>query len=136
MKNYRFTLTVILKAAGLSLLLFLLSQALLALLAVRGTLPEERTLAAQTVSIALTLLPGGIYAARRSGLGSLPGALVTALCLCAVLALLGILLYDGFIWCGETGVLLLGAASGGVLAGILGSGGKKRKRKKRALVGK
>ncbi len=136
MKNYRSTLTVILKAAGLSLLLFLLAQALLALLAVRGTLPEERTLAAQTASMALTLLPGGIYAARRSGLGPLPGALVTALCLCAVLALLGVLLYDGLAWCGETGVLLLGAAAGGVLAGILGSGGKKRKRKKRAIAGK
>ncbi len=134
MSKYRSALTVIGKATGLSLLLYLLLQMLIGALAVRGTLPENRLLAAQTASIVLALLPGGVYAARKAGLGALPSALLSALCLSAVLAVLGILTFGGVSWSVETGVLLLGAAGGSVLSGVLGSTGKKRSRKKRAAV--
>ncbi len=134
MSKYRSALIVIGKATGLSLLLYLLLQMLIGALAVRGTLPESRLLAAQTASMALALLPGGVYAARKAGLGALPSALLTALCLCAVLAVLGILVFGGVSWSMETGVLLAGAAGGSVLSGVVGSAGKRRSGKKRPTV--
>jgi len=134
MSKYRSALIVIGKATGLSLLLYLLLQMLIGVLAVRGTLPESRLLAAQTASIVLALLPGGVYAARKAGLGALPSALLTALCLCAALAVLGVLIFGGVSCTMETGVLLLGAAGGSILAGVVGGTGKKRGRKKRAAV--
>jgi len=134
MSKYRSALIVIGKAVGLSFLLYLLLQMIIGLLAVRGTLPENRLLAVQTGAMALALLPGGIYAARKAGLGALPSALLTALCLCAVLAVLGLLVFGGPSWSMETGVLLAGAAGGSVLAGVAGGTGKKRGRKKRPAV--
>lgn len=134
MSKYRSVLVVIGKAAGFSLLLYLLLQMLIGTMAVRGALPENRLLAAQTVSIVLSLLPGGVYAARKAGMGAIPSALLTAVCLCAILAVLGILIFGGVSWCTETGVLLTGAAGGSVLAGVVGGMGKKRGRKKRTAV--
>jgi len=134
MSKYRSALIVIGKATGFSLLLYLLLQMLIGVLAVRGTLPESRLLAAQTGAIVLALFPGGVYAARKAGLGALPSALLTALCLCAALAVLGVLIFGGVSCTMETGVLLLGAAGGGILAGVAGGTGKKRGRKRRVAV--
>lgn len=122
-----------LKGTGMTLLLYILLQMLLALLAVKGALPEKRLFPAQAVTAVLAMLPGGLYAARRSGLGALPAAMLTALSFAILLSLVGLLVYDGVAQTGQTVVLLLAAAAGGLLAGLLGGGGKK-KRKKRPAV--
>ncbi len=125
-------ITVILKAAGAALLVYLVLQMGIGLLAVKGTLPEGKLLAAQGAAMALSLLPAGWYAAGKAGLGARPGALLTAVCLCAVLALLGLLIFDGPAWGTDTAVLLGSALAGSVLAGVLG--GCRRKRKKRPAL--
>lgn len=136
MSNYRSAFTVILKATGVTLLLYFLLQMLIGLLAVNGTLPENRLVPVQAVSMALAVLPGGMYAARKAGLGALPSALLTALCLCVVLLLLGFLLFDGLSCSVASGLLLLGAVVGSLLAGAAGRNGKKRKQRRRVPVRK
>ncbi|MDY3281935.1 TIGR04086 family membrane protein [Dysosmobacter sp.] len=131
------TLPVVLaRGIGGSLLVYTAMQLLLALLAVRGAVPENRIPALQVISAALAVLPGGMYAARRSGLGTMWGALWTALGFAVLAALAGLLFFDSVAVNSETGVRLAAIAAGGVISGLLCSGGRKKKKRRPARKGR
>lgn len=116
----------------LALAVYLGGLLLLALAVVRGSVPES---AAFPVTCALCVLGsglGGWLSARRSGLGSLPASVLTAVLFTAVLAGVGLLCYHALTWNGRGGGLILCALGGGVLGGLLGSR-RGRRRKKRPL---
>ena len=126
------TLPVVLAwGIGGSLLVYTVLQLLLALLAVQGVVAEGRLPALQVASAALAVLPGGMYAARRSGLGTLWGALWTAAGFAALTALAGLLCFDSVALDAGTGLRLGAIAAGGVAAGLLCAGGGKKKKKRR-----
>ena len=131
------TLPVVLAwGIGGSLLAYTAMQLLLALLAVRGVVAEERLAALQVASAALAVLPGGMYAARRSGLGTLWGALWTAAGFAAMTALAGLLCFDSVALDGGTGLRLGAIAAGGAATGLLCAGGRKKKKRRKVRKGK
>ena len=105
---------------------------LLALLVVRGSVPESAAFPATCALCVLGTAAGGWLASRRSGLGSLPASLLAAALFIAVLAGAGLLCYHSLTWSGRGGGAILCAVSGGVLGGLLGSR-RGRRRKKRSL---
>ena len=131
------TLPVVLAwGIGGSLLAYTAMQLLLALLAVRGVVAEARLPALQVASAAAAVVPGGIYAARRSGLGTLWGALWTAAGVALLTALVGLLCFDSVALDAGTGLRLGAIAAGGVAGGVLCAGGRKKKKKRRSRKGK
>ena len=131
------TLPVVMaRGIGGSLLVYTAMQMLLALLAVRGVMAEERLPALQVASAALAVLPGGMYATRRSGLGTLWGALWTAAGFAALVALVGLLCFDSVALDAGTGLRLGAIAAGGTAAGVLCAGGGKKEKRRRVRKGK
>lgn len=126
---------ILLKCVGAALLLYLVLQLLLALLTVKGALPEAKLFHAQVCTAVLAVLPGGIYAGRHSGLGALTAAMLVAAGVAVTALLLGLLIWDGIAQTAETGIRLLAMAAGGVLAGLLSARGGKKRRKKRRGTG-
>jgi putative membrane protein (TIGR04086 family) len=123
------------KGGLLSLSVYIGLQLLLALLAVRGILPEKRLFPAQLVTAAIASLAGGLYGGRRAAIGTLPSALLTTVCFAALAMLAGFLVYGGLAWSGETVARLSAMCIGGVLAGLVSSGNRKGKRKQRRKAG-
>ena len=74
------------RGLGLALGVDLLSQPLLALLAVKGVLPEERTFPAVAAACALGALIGALYCAARCPWGTLISGLACGAAMAAVLA--------------------------------------------------
>lgn len=122
---------VFLKGLLLSLGVYLPGLLLAALLVVKGLLREEGLFPVVAVLCLLAALAGGVLCARRPVWGPLPSAMMCAALFAAVLSAVGILCWeDGITWSGHGGILILCALAGGLLAGILGSGrGRKRRRK-------
>ena len=118
------------QGVGLALGIDLLAQPLLALLAVKGVLPEERTFPAVAAVCALAALAGGLYCAARCPLGTLISGLACGAAMAAVLAAAGVLCWQEVDWTGRGGVVLLCALGGGLLGGLLGRKGGKRTRKR------
>lgn len=129
------SMTVFLKGLLLSLGVYLPGLLLAALLAVKGVLREEGVFPAVALLCLLAALAGAVLCARRPVWGPLPSAMVCALLFAGVLAAAGILCWqDGITWSGHGGILILCALAGGLLAGVLGSGrGRKRRRKMGSL---
>lgn len=116
----------------LALGIYLLEQLLVALLLVRGTLPEQSVFPVVAVTCLLAALAGGISCVRRSAWGRLPSGLLAAGGFAAVLIAVGLLSWEGITWTGHGGILLLCALAGGLLAGVLGGRqGRRVKRKRR-----
>lgn len=123
------SMLVFLKGLLLSLGVYLPGLLLAALLAVKGVLREEGLFPAVAVLCILAALAGGFLCARRPVWGPLPSAMVCAVLFAGILAAVGILCWeDGITWSGHGGVLVLCALAGGLLAGILGSGRKRRRK--------
>lgn len=118
------------RGLGLALGVDLLSQPLLALLAVKGVLPEERTFPAVAAACALGALIGALYCAARCPWGTLISGLACGTTMAAVLAAVGLLCWQQVDWTGRGGVVLLCALGGGLLGGLLGRKGGKRTRKR------
>ena len=118
------------QGVGLALGIDLLAQPLLALLAVKGVLPEERTFPAVAAVCALAALAGGLYCAARCPWGTLISGLACGAAMAAVLAAAGVLCWQEVDWTGWGGVVLLCALGGGLLGGLLGRKGGKRTRKR------
>lgn len=111
---------------------YLAGQLLLALLLVKGTLPEGMAFPAVAVLCAAAAVCGGLLTVRRSPWGTLPAGLLTAGLFAGVLLVVGLSCWESVTWTGHGGVLLLCALAGGLLAGLLGGRrkrGGKRKRK-------
>ena len=112
----------------LALGIWLLWQLLLALLAVKSVLPEDALHPGQWTGAVLAAFVGGRFAVRRSGLGALPAALAAAAVLAGMAALLGFLVFGELGLGGQSLGVLAGMGFGGLAAGLLPSGGKRRKK--------
>ena len=120
---------VLLQGAAVSVIVYLAGILLLALLVVKGMVPERAAFPAVAVLCLLGALSGGGVTARRTPWGPLPAALLNTALFAAVLLVVGLACWpDGI---GSRGViLLLCALGGGLAAGLLGGRrGRRRKRK-------
>lgn len=122
---------VFLQGVLLALGIYLLGQFLVALLMVKGALPESGGFPAVAVLCVLAVVCGGMATARRAPWGALPAALLTAGLFAAVLILVGLSSWESIHWLGHGGILLLCALAGGGLAGLLGGHRRGRKARKR-----
>ena len=119
---------VLAQGCGVSLCVELCGVLLLALLVVRGRVPESGVFPMAAVLCLGSALVGGLWAAPRTPWGTLPSALLTAACFGGCLLLAGLLGWDGISWAGGGGVLLGCVFAGGILAGLLGGGRRGRRR--------
>lgn len=121
---------VLLQGMAVSVIVYLAGLLLLALLVVKGAVPERAAFPAVAVLCLLGALGGGGVVARRTPWGPLPAALLNTALFAAVLLVVGLACWaDGI---GSKGIiLLLCALAGGLAAGLLGGrrGGRRRKRK-------
>lgn len=120
---------VLLQGAAVSVIVYLAGILLLALLVVKGAVPERAAFPAVAVLCLLGALSGGGVTARRTPWGPLPAALLNTALFAAVLLVAGLACWhDGI---GSRGVVLLACAlGGGLAAGLLGGRrGRRRKRK-------
>ena len=76
----------------------------------------------------LAAFAGGRFGVRRSGLGSLPAAMAAAAVLAGMAALLGFLIFGELSLGGRSLGLLAAMGLGGLAAGLLPRGGKRRKK--------
>ena len=115
----------------LSLGIYLLGLLLLTLLVVKGALAEEGMCPAVAALCLLSALAGGALCAHRPVWGPLPSAMLCAVLFAGLLAVVGILCWEeGIAWTGHGGILMLCSLTGGLLAGVLGRGGRKKKKRK------
>lgn len=113
----------------LALGIWLLWQMGLALLTVKSVLPEDDALIpGQWAGAFLAAFAGSRFAVRRSGLGSLPAAMAAAAVLAGMAALLGFLTFGELSLGGRSLGLLAAMGLGGLAAGLLPRGGKRRKK--------
>lgn len=129
-KGKRAAWVPLLQGIGLALGIYLLAQPLLALLAVKGVLPEARTFPAVAAACALAALAGALYCAARCPWGTLVSGLLCGAGMAAVLAAAGLLCWQEVAWTGRGGVVLLCALGAGLLGGLLGRKGGKRTKKR------
>lgn len=116
------------EGAALSLALYIVFQCLLALLTIKGAVPEEAAFRFQAGSGAVAAFFGGMLAIRHTNAGTLLAALGSAAIFALTLMLGGMLACNGVVWSRESAILLAAALAGGILAGLLGGGrGKRRK---------
>ena len=115
---------------GLALGIYLLVQPLLALLVVKGVLPEARTFPAVAAACVLAALAGALFCAARCPWGTLVSGLGCGGGMAAILAAVGVLCWQEVAWTGQGGLLLLCALGGGILGGLLGRKRGKRVRKR------
>ena len=122
---------VFLEGLCLSFAIYLLGQLLVTLLAVKGALAEEGMFPAVAVLCLLAALAGGFLCARRPVWGPLPSAMMCAVLFAGILTAAGILCWEkGINWTGHGGLLVLCALAGGLTAGVLGGGHRKKKKRK------
>lgn len=120
---------VLLQGTIVSVGVYLAGVALLALLAVKGVVPERASFPAVAVLCLLGALCGGGVTARRTPWGPLPAALLNTVLFTAVLLVVGLACWSDGIGSGGM-ILLLCALGGGLAAGLLGGRrGRRRKRK-------
>ncbi|WP_312942429.1 hypothetical protein [Oscillibacter sp.] len=120
-----------LEGATLALGLYIGFQCLLALLTLKGVMPEEMAFRFQAASGVLASCAGGTLSIRRTEMGPLWAALGSAVIFTAALTLGGILLCDDLVWSGESMILLAAALVGGLLAVVPGRKSGKRKKQSR-----
>ena len=113
----------------LALGVYLVFQLLAALLLVKGVLPESRSFPVVAVCCVLSAFLGGLAGSRSGFPSRLAGGMLTAAGFAVVLTAIGLLCWDGILWAGHGGILLLCALAGGLIAGLCG--GKQGRRVKR-----
>lgn len=123
-----------LEGAALALALYVAFQCMLALLTLKGAVPEGAAFRFQAGSGVLAACAGGMLAMRRTEAGALWAALGAAAIFAVLLLLGGLLLCDGVIWSTESLILLAAALAGGMLAILLGRRRGKKKRKQAAPI--
>ena len=112
---------IFLKGLLLAFAVYLPGQLLITLLVVKGAVGEESLFPAVAAVCLVAALAGGFLCARRPVWGALP----------SVLTAIGILCWEeGITWTGRGGILLLCALAGGLLAGALGQGSRRKKKRK------
>ena len=120
---------VLLQGTAAAVGVYLAGVLLLALLVVKGVVPERAAFPAVAVICLLGALSGGGVAARGTPWGPLPAALLNTALFAAVLLVVGLACWPDGVG-GRGVVLLLCALGGGLAAGVLGGRrGRRRKRK-------
>ena len=119
----------ILRGVLTALVLYLGGTALLALLVVRGNVPEGAAFPVLAVLCGLAALCGGILVGPV--LPPMTGALAVAACFGGVLLAVGAACWRGIAWMGHGGILLVCALAGGLLARLLSGSRRGRRRKGR-----
>ncbi|MDY5613570.1 hypothetical protein [Dysosmobacter sp.] len=120
---------VLLQGTAAAVGVYLAGVLLLALLVVKGVVPERAAFPAVAVLCLLGALSGGGVAARGTPWGPLPAALLNTALFAAVLLVVGLACWPDGVG-GRGVVLLLCALGGGLAAGVLGGRrGRRRKRK-------
>lgn len=112
----------------LSLGIWLLWQMGLALLAVKSVLPESALAPGRWAGAFLAAFVGGRHAVQRGGLGTLVAALAATAVFLGMAALLGFLIFGELSFGGASLGVLAGMGLGGLAAGMLPLGGKRRKK--------
>ena len=107
--------------------LYLIGTALLALLIVKGVVPEGVMFPVTAVLCVVSVLCGGLLAGPM--LPPLPGAMAVAACFGGVLLAVGAACWQGVTWAGHGGVLLACTLGGGLLSGVLAGSRRGRRRK-------
>ena len=107
--------------------LYLIGTALLALLIVKGAVPEGVMFPVTAVLCVVSVLCGGLLAGPM--LPPLPGAMAVAACFGGVLLAVGAACWQGVTWAGHGGVLLACTLGGGLLSGVLAGSRRGRRRK-------
>ena len=119
----------VLRGALAAIALYLNGTALLALLIVKGAVPEGVMFPVTAVLCVLSALCGGLLAGPM--LPPLPGAMAVAACFDGVLLAVGAACWQGVTWMGHGGILLLSVLGGGLLSGILAGSRRGRRRKRK-----
>ena len=114
------------RGIGAAVGIYLACMVVLALLLAKGVLPESRSFPAVAVCCFLSPFLGGICVGR-SALGRWGKGAVVAAGFAVILIAVGLLCWDGILWAGHGGILLLCALAGGLLSGAAGR--KKRGRR-------
>lgn len=117
---------------GGGLVVYLLLQLLLAMLAVKGIVPERQVGLLQIFCGGLASLLGGLWAVGMVSWRPLPAALATAMGIALSAALGGVLLYDGISLTADSlarvGAMLAGGLAAALLRGGKAGGGKRKKK--------
>ena len=119
----------VLRGTLAAIALYLNGTALLALLIVKGAVPEGVMFPVTAVLCVLSALCGGLLAGPM--LPPLPGAMAVAACFDGVLLAVGAACWQGVTWMGHGGILLLSVLGGGLLSGILAGSRRGRRRKRK-----
>lgn len=122
--------SVFLQGGMLSLLFYLVCVAVLALVLVRGILPErfEMTVVASAAFLAAML--GGIMVSNRSSLAKLSAAMISAGVFAVILAAVGMIGWRESFWGGCGALLVACVFAGGAVAGVWGAGKRKKRRQR------
>ena len=119
----------VLRGTLAAIALYLNGTALLALLIVKGAVPEGVMFPVTAVLCVLSALCGGLLAGPM--LPPLPGAMAVAACFDGVLLAVGAACWQGVTWMGHGGVLLACTLGGGLLSGLLAGSRRGRRRKRK-----
>jgi len=122
-------------AVMIGLLVYLPGQLLLALLVVKGYLPETQVTVAQLFLGMTGAFLGGLWAANRLPMGALPSAASAAAGMAAVTMLLGVLCYEELAPVGTVALRVSLMAAGALLAGLTDVAWSGRYRKRRPARG-
>ena len=106
----------------LSLGVYLLGLLFLTLLLVKGTLSENGSFPMVAALCVLATLSGGLLTLQRAG------GVLTAVVFLSVLLLAGLGIWEEIAWLGRGGILLLCGLAGGLLAGVAGPKGRRRRK--------
>lgn len=117
----------VLRGALLALGVYLGGIALMALMIVKGAVPESAAFPVTVVLCVLAVMCGGLLAGPM--LPPLPGALAVAACFGGMLLTVGAACWQSVTWMGRGGILLLCTLGGGLLSGVLAGSRRSRRRK-------
>lgn len=117
------------RGVGLSLGVYAASLAGLSYLVVRGTVGEEAVLPIVAALAGAASFAGGLVTAGRCAVGPLPGGLLCAAVVGALLSAVGAACWQGVSLSGENGAILGALLLGGLCAGLAAARGGKRKRR-------
>jgi len=119
---------------GIGFAAYLLLQLLLALLVVKGVLPEGSVFGAQTAAGMIGTFLGGLWAVGSLPWGALPAAISAALGIAAITVLTGFAVYDGILLSVGTLLRIAAMLAGGFAAALaVGGRGGKRQRKRKSI---